>query len=138
MTVYPRPPYDGLGYYLTKRKVFCKNTLTKKLLFSIIVDVHRGLVQSVEHRSPKPSVVGSSPPAPAKKRTKRSLRSFFIQSEGLVYHRRTKCGVYHQGRLPPLYLITRQRASYLRLDDIQHFVLMIYRNKLRMIYKTSF
>ena len=34
--------------------------------------------------------------------------------------------VYHQGRVEPLYLITRQRASYLRLDDIQHFVLMIY------------
>ena len=33
-----------------------------------------------------------------------------------------------------LYLITRQRASYLRLDDIQTFGLMIYRNKLRMIY----
>ena len=32
-------------------------------------DVHRGLVQSVEHRSPKPSVVGSSPPAPAKRKT---------------------------------------------------------------------
>ena len=26
---------------------------------------------------------------------------------------------------PLLYLITRQRASYLQLDDIQHFVLMI-------------
>ena len=34
-----------------------------------------------------------------------------------------------------LYLITRQRACSLRLDDIQHFVLVIYRNKLRMIYK---
>jgi len=39
-----------------------------------------------------------------------------------------------KGGKPPLYLITRQRASCLRLDDIQHFVLMIYRNKLRMIY----
>ena len=26
---------------------------------------------------------------------------------------------------------------FLRLDDIQHFVLMIYRNKLRMIYTPS-
>ena len=40
-----------------------------------------------------------------------------------------------KGGLPPLYLITRQRVSYLRLDDIQCFALMIYRNKLRMIYK---
>jgi hypothetical protein len=31
------------------------------------------------------------------------------------------------------YGITRQRAFSLRLDEIQHFVLMIYRNKLRMI-----
>jgi len=39
-----------------------------------------------------------------------------------------------KGGSPPLYLITRQRASFLRLDDIpqqvaddiQHFVLMIY------------
>ncbi len=34
-----------------------------------------------------------------------------------------------------MYLITLQRVSSLRLDDIQHFMLMIYRNKLRMIYK---
>ena len=34
-----------------------------------------------------------------------------------------------------MYLITRQRASFLRLDDIQPYGLMIYRNKLRMIYK---
>ena len=50
----------------------------------------------------------------------------FIQAAGLVYHRRAKCGVYHQGRVAPLYLITRQRASFLRLDDIQTFGLMIY------------
>jgi len=42
-----------------------------------------------------------------------------------------------KGGEPPLYLITRQRVSRLRLDDIQHFVLMIYRNKLRMIYNAS-
>ena len=46
--------------------------------------VHRGIAQLVEYRSPKPWVAGSNPPAPAKKRTKQSLRSFFIQSEGLV------------------------------------------------------
>ena len=58
----------------------------------------------------------------------------FILAAGLAYHRRAKCGVYHQGLVAPLYIITRQRASYLRLDDIQTFGLMIYRNKLRMIY----
>jgi len=40
-----------------------------------------------------------------------------------------------KGGEPPLYLITRQRVSYLRLDDIQPYGLMIYRNKLRMICK---
>ena len=57
---------------------------------------------------------------------------FSIQAAGLAYHHRAKCGAYHQPF--GLYLITRQRVSYLRLDDIQHFVSMIYRNKLRMIY----
>jgi len=42
-----------------------------------------------------------------------------------------------KGGKPPLYLITRQRASCLRIEDIQHFVLMIYRNKLRTIYTPS-
>ena len=50
-------------------------------------------------------------------------------------HHRAKCGVYHQGRIAPLYLITRQRAYSLRLDDILPCGLMIYRNKLRVIYK---
>jgi hypothetical protein len=30
----------------------------------------------------------------------------FIKAAGLVYHRRAKCGVYHQGRVAPLYLIS--------------------------------
>ena len=42
-----------------------------------------------------------------------------------------------KGGSPPLYLITHQRASYLRLDDIQPHGLMIYRNELRMIYTPS-
>ncbi len=47
------------------------------------------------------------------------VRSFFIQAAGLVSHHGNA-----------VYLL-------LRLDDIQHFVLMIYRNKLRMIYTPS-
>ena len=49
--------------------------------------------------------------------------SFFIQAAGLAYHHRAKRGAYHQPF--GLYLITRQRAFPLRLDEIQHFVLMI-------------
>ena len=59
---------------------------------------------------------------------------FFIQTAGLVYHHRTKCGGYHQ----PLWgwISSRHSRAYpfLRFDDIQCSALMIYRNKLRMIY----
>ena len=57
----------------------------------------------------------------------------FIQVADLAYHRRAKRGGYHQ----PLWGWISSRASvyFLRLDDIQNCVLMIYRNKLRMIYK---
>ena len=60
----------------------------------------------------------------------------FIQAAGLVYHRRAKCGAYHQGRQAAL--VSHQPLwgwILLRLDDIQNFAWMIYRNKLRMIYK---
>ena len=58
----------------------------------------------------------------------------FIQAAGLAYHHDAVVDII-KGGAPPLYLITRQRVSYLRLDDIQCFALMIYRNTLRMIYK---
>ena len=48
----------------------------------------------------------------------------YHQAAGLVYHHRAKRGAYH---LPyGLYLITRQRVYSLRLDEIQHCVLVIY------------
>ena len=53
------------------------------------------------------------------------LQYFFIQASGLAYHRRTKCGVYHQGRLAALVSHHAPACIFLRLDDIQHFVLMI-------------
>ena len=36
--------------------------------YNTVVVRHRGIVQSVEHQSPKLGVVGSSPSAPAKKK----------------------------------------------------------------------
>ena len=60
----------------------------------------------------------------------------FIQAAGLAYHHDAVADII-KGGSPPLYLITHQRASYLRLDDIQPYGLMIYRNKLRMIYTPS-
>ena len=61
----------------------------------------------------------------------------FIQAAGLSYHRRTTCGVYHQGRRAALVSHHALACIYLRLDDIQCFALMIYRDKLRMIYTPS-
>ena len=57
----------------------------------------------------------------------------FIQAAGLAYHHDAVVDIIKGGE-PPLYLITRQRASCLRLDDIpqqvaddiQCFALMIY------------
>ena len=49
----------------------------------------------------------------------------FIQAAGLAYHRRAKRGAYHQGRRAALVSHHAQACISLRLDDIQHFVLMI-------------
>jgi len=74
-----------------------------------------------------------------KKRTFVYQKFSFCLSKPQAWHIIAARSVVHiiKGGKPPLYLITHQRASCLRLDDIQHFVLMIYRNKLRMIYKAS-
>ena len=70
------------------------------------------------------------------KNTENFVLGIFLSKPQAWYIIRRK-SVYHQGRVAPLYLITRQRAFFLRLDDIQTFGLMIYRNKLRMIYKAT-
>ena len=83
------------------------------------------------------SVVRIHLPPPTKKPnlSTRQIRLFCL-SKPQAWHIISPCGAgYHHGNA--VYLITRQRVSYLRLDDIQHFVLMIYRNKLRMIYTPS-
>ncbi|MBQ3057273.1 MAG: hypothetical protein IJC95_07310, partial [Clostridia bacterium] len=41
----------------------------------------------------------------------------FIQAAGLAYHHDAVVDIIKGGK-PPLYLITRQRASCLRIDDI--------------------
>ena len=60
-----------------------------------------------------------------KKFRKLMLSEFFIQAAGLVYHRRTKCSVYHQGRRAALVSHHAPACIYLRLDDMQCFALMI-------------
>ena len=53
------------------------------------------------------------------------VTSFFIQATGLAYHHRAKRGAYHQGRQADLASHHALACITLRLDDIQHFVLMI-------------
>ena len=51
-----RPKAGGFGNFLLKSTPPCRNSRRRP----------RSLAQLVEHRSPKPRVVGSSPPTPAK------------------------------------------------------------------------
>ena len=83
------------------------------------------------------------------KTTKKELLS--IKSSFFVYPSRrlgisssTTCGAYHRAQravhiISPLGAVSYHAPAciLLRLADIQHCVLMIYRNKLRMIYKAT-
>ena len=91
--------------------------------------------QVVRQRSAKPLFPGSNPGVASNKKGTFVYQKFlFCLSKPQAWHIISPCGAgYHHGNA--VYLITRQRASYLRLDDIQCSALMIYRNKLRMICK---
>ncbi len=75
---------------------------------AIISRSHRGIVQLVEHQSPKLGVVGSSPSAPAKKPDKFRLVEFFIQAAGLVYHHDAVVDI-----ISPLGCISSRASVYL-------------------------
>ena len=80
---------------------------------------------STPDRFPKKCLGGSKLTASAKKFRELCSRNFFIQAAGLAYHHRAKRGVYHQGRQSALVSHHALACISLRLDDIQHFVLMI-------------
>ena len=67
--------------------------ILKNICYNRIVKTNRGVVQSVEHQSPKLGVQGSSPCAPAKKIDKFRLGDFFIQAAGLVCNHASACMV---------------------------------------------
>ena len=71
-----------------------------------------------------------------KKFDKFRLVEFFYPSRRLGISSRRSRG-YHQGRQAALVSHHAPACILLRLDDIQNFVLMIYRNKLRMISTPS-
>ena len=60
----------------------------------------------------------------------------FIHVAGLVYHRRAKCGTYHQERLAALVSHHAPACICLRLDDIQGYVLL-YLQRCDIIYTES-
>ena len=97
---------------------------------------YRGIAQLVEYRSPKPWVVGSSPSAPAKK--ERSISFVLFLSMPQAWHIIAARSAVHiiKGACA---LVSHHASACisLRLDEIQCFALMIYRNKLRMIYTPS-
>ena len=72
----------------------------------------------------------------AKKSTCVNKSIFLSIAKAMVYHQQRYTVVVSHQSVKTVYHHTVRCASIcFRNDDIQHFVLMIYRNKLRMIYK---
>ena len=98
--------------------------------------IFRGIAQLVEQRSPKPRAEGSSPSAPAKKSSFFGTRIFLSKPQ--AWHIITARSAVHI--ISPCGAVSHHALAciLLRLDDIQTFGLMIYRNKLRMIYGNKY
>ena len=75
---------------------------------------------------------GSNPYSPAKKSSFFGTRIFLSKPQ--AWHIIRRKSVYHQGRRAARAYHHASACIFLRLDEIQCFALMIYRNKLRMIY----
>ena len=69
-----------------------------------------------------------------KNSTSFGLSNFFIQAAGLAYHHDAVVDI-----ISPFGAVSHHALAciYLRLDDIQHFVLMIYKAYALMIYTPS-
>ena len=97
-------------------------------IISVVAEQHRTQGYSSAGRVPVSKTVGrgfeSSCPC---QKTPRTLFSVFFYPSRRLGISSDASRYIIKGGSPPLYLITRQRASILRLDDMQHFVLMIYR-----------
>ena len=84
------------------------------------------LAHLVERHLAKVEVAGSSPVIRSKKEVTFVYQKLLLfLSKPQAWHIITTQSWISSAPVG-LYLITRQRVYYLRLDDIQHFVLMIY------------
>ena len=87
----------------------------------------------LRHRTLTPALRAFESRHPSQKIREPCSRIFLSKPQ--AWHIIRRKAVYHQPS--GLYIITRQRVSFLRLDDMQCFALMRYRNKLRMRYMPS-
>ena len=125
---------------MKKIRVFFKKVLQFEKKCDIITDAVRNHTQgySSAGRVPVSKTVGrgfeSSCPCQQKQNIclPTNVLFLFIQAAGLVYHHDAVVYI-----ISPFGAVSHHAPACisLRLDDIQHYVLMIYRNKLRMIYK---
>ena len=102
--------------------------LTSSLLlltsyFLLLTLIYSSLAQSVERMTVNHDVAGSSPAGGAKKFQVYGLGIFLSKPQAWYIIRRKS--VYHQRRLSAFASHHASACIFLRLDDIQHYVLMI-------------
>ena len=91
----------------------------------VIISSALGYSQAVRHQTLTLAFRWFEPSYPSQKILVLRNEDVFIQAAGLVYHRRAKCGAYHQGRKAALVSHHAPACILLRLYDIQCFALMI-------------
>ena len=123
-----------------EKTVFLWNELTNHTLFGIILRYLGMSPSRLRHRTLTPAFVSSNLAIPAKKSSFFGTRIFLSKPQAwYIIAARSAVHIIKGGK-PPLYLITRKRASHhrrcissaagcisFRIDDMQHFVLVIYK-----------
>ena len=100
--------------------IFCAEIARAAMVY-IICPWHSWIARE----TPTLEAAGSNPVGQAKNSTSCSLSNFLSKPQAWHIIDARSAAYIIKGDSPPLYIITRQRVSFLRLDNIQHFVLMI-------------
>ena len=108
-------------------------------LCSIIPTIVAGIAQLVEQRIRNAQVACSSHVSSSKKEVTFGRQKLLLfLSKPQAWHIISPNGaVYHPSLCDGISSRHSRVSLFLRLDEIQHCVLMIYRNKLRIIYNAS-